>query len=62
MADQAAEPIGPVEYIVVGFRGDRFGEIAPALRALVEDGLIRIIDLAVVSKDSDARRSWRCRS
>ena len=46
--------IGPVEYIVVHFAGNRFtGEIAPALAELVEQGLVRVIDLAVVSKDAD---------
>jgi hypothetical protein len=45
--------LGPVEYIVVGFAGNRFtGEIAPALAELLDAGLIRIIDLAVVSKDA----------
>jgi uncharacterized membrane protein len=46
--------IGPVEYIVVHFAGNRFtGEIAPALGDLVERGLVRVIDLAVVAKDAD---------
>lgn len=46
--------IGPVEYIVVHFAGNRFtGEIAPALADLVDRGLVRIIDLAVVSRDAD---------
>ena len=46
--------IGPVEYIVVHFAGSRFtGEIAPALADLVDRGLVRVIDLAVVSKDGD---------
>ena len=45
--------IGPLEYVVVGFDGNRFtGEITPALMELVDKGLIRIIDLAVVSKDA----------
>ena len=49
-----AASIGPVEYIVVHFAGNRFtGAIAPALAELVEQGLVRIIDLAVVSKDAD---------
>jgi hypothetical protein len=43
--------IGPVEYMVVAFPGNQFkGEIAPALRDLVESGTIRIIDLAFVHK------------
>ena len=46
--------IGPVEYIVVGFPGNKFrGEIAPALAKLVDDGLIRILDLVFIGKDSD---------
>jgi Family of unknown function (DUF6325) len=44
--------IGPVEYIVVGFPGNKFkGEIAPALADLVEAGTIRIIDIAFAGKD-----------
>jgi hypothetical protein len=46
--------LGPIEYIVVGFAGNRFtGDIAPALAELLEAGLIRIVDLAVVSKNAD---------
>lgn len=46
--------IGPVEYGVVAFPGNRFkGEIAPALGDLVESGTIRVIDLAFVIKDVD---------
>ena len=48
---EAAE-IGPVEYLIVAFPGNRFrGEIAPALADLVEAGTIRIIDIAFASKD-----------
>jgi hypothetical protein len=50
---QAAD-IGPVEYLIVGFPGNKFqGEIAPALADLVEAGTIRIIDVAFASKDQD---------
>lgn len=46
--------IGPVEYVLIGFPGNRFkGEIAPALADLVESGTIRIIDLVFVKKDAD---------
>ena len=46
--------IGPVEFGVVAFPGNQFkGEIAPALRELVESKTIRIIDLAFVLKDED---------
>lgn len=44
--------IGPVEYMVVAFPGNKFkGEIVPALQELVDSGTIRIIDLAFVAKD-----------
>jgi len=46
--------IGPVEYMIVAFPGNQFkGEIASALAELVDNGTIRIIDLAFVIKDAD---------
>ena len=46
--------IGPVEYMIVAFPGNRLkGEIVPALAELVEAGTLRIIDLAFVMKDAD---------
>jgi hypothetical protein len=48
------DEIGPVEYLIVAFSGNRFrGEIAPALAKLVDAGTIRIIDIAFVGKDED---------
>jgi uncharacterized membrane protein len=48
------EEIGPVDYAVVAFPGNKFkGEIGPALADLVEAGTIRIIDIAFVGKDQD---------
>jgi hypothetical protein len=45
---------GPVEYIIVGFPGNKFnGQIAPELIALVESGTIRILDLIFIGKDAD---------
>jgi uncharacterized membrane protein len=44
--------LGPVELLVVSFPGNRFtGEILPALKKLVEQGTIRIIDLVFVARD-----------
>lgn len=44
---------GPVEYIIVGFPGNKFtGEIAPELFALVDSGTIRILDLIFIGKDA----------
>jgi Family of unknown function (DUF6325) len=49
-----AEEIGPVEYMIVAFPGNRFrGEIAPALADLIDAGTIRVIDIAFVGKDAD---------
>lgn len=48
------EVIGPVDYLIVAFDGNRFqGEIVPALMSLLDQGLVRILDLAVIIKDAD---------
>jgi len=48
------ERMGPVEFLLLGFDGNRFsGAIAPALAELVSDGLVRLLDVAVVVKDAD---------
>jgi Family of unknown function (DUF6325) len=48
------DEIGPVDYAIVAFPGNRFrGEIGPALADLVEAGTIRIIDIAFVGKAAD---------
>ncbi len=44
--------LGPLEYLVVGFEGNRFtGKILAELRTAQEKGIIRVIDLAVIRKD-----------
>jgi len=46
--------VGPVEYMIVAFPGNKFrGEILPALQELVDSQTIRIIDLTFVGKDAD---------
>ena len=48
------DDIGPVDYAVIAFPGNRFnGEVAPALADLVEAGTIRLIDAAFVSKEAN---------
>lgn len=48
------EQIGPVEFLLLGFDGNRFnGQIAPAIADLVGQGFIRLLDLAVVMKAAD---------
>jgi uncharacterized membrane protein len=45
--------IGPVEILVISFPGNKFnGDVAPALAELVQTGLIKVIDLVFVAKDS----------
>jgi hypothetical protein len=45
---------GPIDVVMLGFPGNEFnGGIAPALRQLVVDGLVRVIDLLFVYKDAD---------
>jgi hypothetical protein len=46
------DQLGPVDWIVVEFRGSRFNaEIAPALADLVDRGIVRVLDLVMVRKD-----------
>ena len=54
MNEQSVDELGPVDWIVVEFPGSKFnGEIAPALRDLVERDLVRVLDLLVLKKDAD---------
>ena len=46
--------VGPVDLLIVEFPGNQFkGEIAPALRDLVTDGTVRVLDLLFVYKDAN---------
>lgn len=46
--------MGPIDYILVEWPGRQpNGEVAPHLVDLVDRGLIRIIDLAFITKDED---------
>src|SRR5687768_5063177 len=48
------EEIGPVDYAIIAFPGNKFrGEIGPAIAELVENETIRVIDIAFVAKDGD---------
>jgi hypothetical protein len=52
MAD--TEPLGPISYLIVEFPGNKMtGEGFPILVDLVDRGLIRILDLAFVTRDDD---------
>ncbi|MFN3590886.1 MAG: DUF6325 family protein [Thermaurantiacus sp.] len=48
------EVIGPVEFLILEFEGNNFsGEILPELGRLMESGMVRVIDMAVISKTGD---------
>ncbi|MGW0753339.1 DUF6325 family protein [Streptomyces sp. NPDC002587] len=48
------EEMGPVDYLVVEFPGNKMtGEALPLLVDLVDRGIIRILDLRFVRKDTD---------
>ncbi|MEV0179869.1 DUF6325 family protein [Streptomyces sp. NPDC050625] len=48
------EEMGPVDYLVIEFPGNRMtGEAFPLLVDLVERGIVRILDLTFVRKEGD---------
>jgi uncharacterized membrane protein len=49
------EEFGPVQILVVGFGdgGNFQGEVMEELKRLTDEGIVRLVDLAVVSKDTD---------
>ncbi len=54
MSEDDIVEMGPIDYIVVEFPGNRMtGEGLPILVDLVDRGLIRILDLLFVRKDED---------
>lgn len=45
---------GPLEFVVIGCKGHTFtSEIVPELNAIQQKGLIRVVDLSFVRKDSN---------
>jgi Family of unknown function (DUF6325) len=56
MSDTDVDELGPVDFIVVEFPADRAnfsGEMAAELSALVERGVVRVLDLMFLRKDVD---------
>ena len=48
--------LGPVDYVVVAFpagQADFSGEMASELRALIDSGTVRVLDLVLLTKDVD---------
>lgn len=54
MSSASTEEMGPVDYLLVEWTGRQpNGEIAPHLIDLVDRGLIRVLDLAFISRGED---------
>jgi hypothetical protein len=54
MSDEGLDTLGPIDYIVVEWPGKQpNGEALPALIDLVDRGIVRILDLAFITKDED---------
>jgi hypothetical protein len=52
------DALGPIDYLIVEFPGNRMtGEGLPILVDLVDRGIIRILDLVFVRKESDGATS-----
>lgn len=52
MSSQIDEEIGTIDYVVIEFPGNRFnGQLGNSLIELVQQGLVRIIDLVFIHKD-----------
>jgi hypothetical protein len=46
--------VGPVDVYIIGFPGNKFtGRVAPAIKELVDNRTIRVLDLLFVMKDAD---------
>jgi Family of unknown function (DUF6325) len=56
MTETDVDELGPVDYVVVEFPADRAnfsGEMAGELKALVERGVVRVLDLILLKKELD---------
>jgi hypothetical protein len=56
MTNSPLDELGPVDYVVVEFpagASNFSGEMASELRKLVEGGIIRIIDVLILTKEAD---------
>ena len=45
---------GPIDFLALEFEGNKFkGDILPSLSELVEQQIVRVIDLVIILKDAD---------
>jgi uncharacterized membrane protein len=52
--NQTEEVVGPIDFLLMEFPQDRLtGEASKALADLVEAGIVRILDLMIISKNPD---------
>ena len=65
MSTEELEEMGPIDYVVIAWPGRQpTGEAAPIVVDLVERGIIRVLDLAFITKAEDGSvaglrsRSW----
>jgi uncharacterized protein DUF6325 len=55
VTEQQLEEMGPIDYVVLEWPGElpTAGEVQPLLLELVDRGIIRILDIAFLTKDED---------
>jgi uncharacterized protein DUF6325 len=55
LTEQQLEEMGPIDYVVLEWPGElpSAGEVQPLLLELVDRGIIRILDIAFLTKDED---------
>jgi uncharacterized membrane protein len=54
--NESSQTMGPVDYLMVGFPGNKFtGKIMPELMDLEQRNIVRIIDLVFITKDSSGK-------
>jgi hypothetical protein len=55
LTEQQLEEMGPIDYVVLEWQGElpSSGEVQPLLLELVDRGIIRILDIAFLTKDED---------
>ena len=57
MSDDVMDEMGPIDYVVIEFpagKADFSGAMAEKLKALVEAGIVRVLDLLIITKDDDS--------
>ncbi len=56
MAEKPGSVMGPVDYLIVRFPGNKFsGKIAPEIARLEQNGIIRVMDLVFIMKDETGK-------